>query len=65
MSTCTDNRLRVWDNLYAGVEAPTREIVHSQDFNRYLTPFRAVWDPKVCVCPRPAAACPRTVPRTC
>ena len=27
-------------------EAPDREIVHSHDFNRYLTPFRAEWDPK-------------------
>ncbi len=26
--------------------APDREIVHSHDFNRYLTPFRAEWDPK-------------------
>jgi DNA damage-binding protein 2 len=25
---------------------PDREIVHSHDFNRYLTPFRAEWDPK-------------------
>ena len=23
-----------------------REIVHSQNFNRYLTAFRAEWDPK-------------------
>lgn len=25
---------------------PSREIIHSHDFNRYLTPFRAEWDPK-------------------
>jgi len=28
------------------MERPAREIVHSHDFNRYLTPFRAEWDPK-------------------
>ncbi len=39
-------RLRVWDYLLSAGEPPDREIVHSHDFNRYLTPFRAEWDPK-------------------
>ena len=39
-------RLRVWDYVLSANEAPDREIVHSHDFNRYLTPFRAEWDPK-------------------
>ena len=46
-----DNRLRVWDHVLpraAEGAAPDRELVHSNDFNRYLTPFRAEWDPKVC-----------------
>ena len=44
--TCADNRLRVWDRLVGVDGPPDREIVHSHDFNRYLTPFRAEWDPK-------------------
>jgi DNA damage-binding protein 2 len=50
LTTCQDNRLRVWDvnsssgSLASGV--PDRELVHSHDFNRYLTAFKAVWDPK-------------------
>lgn len=43
---CVDNRLRVWDRLVGVDGPPDREIVHSHDFNRYLTPFRAEWDPK-------------------
>jgi hypothetical protein len=39
-------RLRVWDYLLSVDGPPDREIVHSHDFNRYLTPFRAEWDPK-------------------
>lgn len=94
LTTCQDNRLRVWDYLYATHQVRTRykacrgevrprhtpklicaasapdppcltgsdfmflphlasplqpanrEIVHSQNFNRYLTAFRAEWDPK-------------------
>ncbi len=46
MSTCIDNRLRVWDYLHSIDKPCDREIVHSHDFNRYLTPFRAEWDPK-------------------
>lgn len=38
-------RLRVWDYLLSAGGPPDREIVHSHDFNRYLTPFRAEWDP--------------------
>lgn len=41
-----DNRLRVWDYIYDIDKGPSREIVHSHDFNRYLTGFRAEWDPK-------------------
>jgi len=46
LTTATDNRLRVWDSpLDAALGAdPARTIVHSHDFNRYLTPFRAEWD---------------------
>ena len=29
-------------------QTPTHEHVHSHDFNRYLTTFRAVFDPKDC-----------------
>jgi hypothetical protein len=46
LSTCIDNRLRVWDAVTALGHAPPREIVHSHDFGRYLTPFRATFDPK-------------------
>ena len=46
LTTCIDNRLRVFNvngDLQSG---DCLEIVHSHDFGRYLTPFRAVWDPK-------------------
>jgi len=47
MSTCTDNRLRVWPSVSSGCGAEAEvQIVHSHDFNRYLTAFKAVWDPK-------------------
>lgn len=46
LSTCQDNRLRVWDNIHQDLKV-SREIIHSHDFNRYLSPFKAVWDPKV------------------
>lgn len=46
LTTCQDNRLRVWDNLLTGHQPPDREIVHSHDRNRYLSPFKAEWDPK-------------------
>jgi DNA damage-binding protein 2 len=46
MSTCLDNRIRVWDNLCADLSEPSREIVHSHNFNRYITSFKAEWDPK-------------------
>ena len=48
VSTCGDNRLRVWDDVVRACDTPDREIVHSHDFNRYLTNFQAVFDPKVC-----------------
>jgi DNA damage-binding protein 2 len=46
LTTCGDNRLRVWDNIAHADAAASRELVHSHDFNRYLSPFKAVWDPK-------------------
>lgn len=47
ITTCQDNRLRVWDAVHTfGTGAPDREIVHSHDFNRHLTPFKAEFDPK-------------------
>jgi len=46
LTTCQDNRLRVWDSLLSCGGPASREIVHSHDFNRYLTPFKAEWDPK-------------------
>ncbi|GFR47466.1 hypothetical protein Agub_g9193, partial [Astrephomene gubernaculifera] len=47
LTTCQDNRLRVWDYVPYGCNGPPdREVVHSHDFNRYLTPFKAEWDPK-------------------
>lgn len=49
LTTCQDNRIRVWDYIFGDLESPSREIVHSHDFNRHLTPFKAEWDPKVSV----------------
>ncbi|PON60433.1 Guanine nucleotide-binding protein, beta subunit [Trema orientale] len=46
VTTSQDNRLRVWDSIFGNLDSPSREIVHSHDFNRHLTPFRAEWDPK-------------------
>ncbi|XP_057772470.1 protein DAMAGED DNA-BINDING 2 [Salvia miltiorrhiza] len=46
LTTSQDNRIRVWDSIFGDLDSPSREIVHSQDFNRHLTPFRAEWDPK-------------------
>ncbi|KAK4764576.1 hypothetical protein SAY86_025666 [Trapa natans] len=46
LTTSQDNRLRVWDSIFGSMGPPNREIVHSHDFNRHLTPFRAEWDPK-------------------
>ncbi|CAN1809008.1 Protein DAMAGED DNA-BINDING 2 [Linum perenne] len=46
LTTAQDNRLRVWDSIFGDLDSPSREIVHSHDFNRHLTPFRAEWDPK-------------------
>ncbi|GAA0183963.1 damaged DNA-binding protein [Lithospermum erythrorhizon] len=46
LTTCQDNRIRVWDSIFGNLDSPSREIVHSHDFNRHLTPFRAEWDPK-------------------
>ncbi|KAL5228486.1 hypothetical protein ABZP36_016751 [Zizania latifolia] len=46
LTTCQDNRIRVWDYIFGNLESPSREIVHSHDFNRHLTPFKAEWDPK-------------------
>ena len=47
LTTAQDNRIRVWDSIFGNLESPSREIVHSHDFNRHLTAFRAEWDPKV------------------
>lgn len=47
-TTCIDNRIRVWDSIHgfsASNGTPDRTLVHSHDFSRYLTPFRARWDP--------------------
>ncbi|XP_071720570.1 protein DAMAGED DNA-BINDING 2 [Rutidosis leptorrhynchoides] len=46
VTTSIDNRIRVWDSVCGNLDTPSREIVHSHDFNRHLTPFRAEWDPK-------------------
>ncbi|RAL42361.1 hypothetical protein DM860_012144 [Cuscuta australis] len=46
LTTSQDNRLHVWDSIYGNLDTPSREIVHSHDFNRHLTAFRAEWDPK-------------------
>ncbi|KAL0370658.1 UNVERIFIED_CONTAM: protein DAMAGED DNA-BINDING 2 [Sesamum angustifolium] len=46
LTTSQDNRLRVWDSIFGNLDSPSREIVHSHDFNRHLTAFRAEWDPK-------------------
>lgn len=47
LTTSQDNRLRIWDSIFGDMDSPSREIVHSHDFNRHLTPFKAEWDPKV------------------
>lgn len=46
LTTSQDNRLRIWDSIFGNMASPSREIVHSHDFNRHLTPFKAEWDPK-------------------
>ncbi|XP_072996150.1 DNA damage-binding protein 2 isoform X1 [Typha latifolia] len=46
LTTSQDNRIRLWDSIFGNLDSPSREIVHSHDFNRHLTPFRAEWDPK-------------------
>ncbi|KAL3850595.1 hypothetical protein ACJIZ3_012477 [Penstemon smallii] len=46
LTTSQDNRLSIWDSIFGDMDSPSREIVHSHDFNRHLTPFRAEWDPK-------------------
>ena len=49
LTTCQDNRMRVWDHWPTSSVSdgtPDREIIHSHNFNRHLTPFRAVFDPK-------------------
>ncbi|XP_068668565.1 protein DAMAGED DNA-BINDING 2 [Aristolochia californica] len=46
LTTSQDNRIRIWDCIFGNLETPSREIVHSHDFNRHLTCFRAEWDPK-------------------
>ncbi|KAF3777410.1 DAMAGED DNA-BINDING 2 protein [Nymphaea thermarum] len=46
LTTSQDNRIRVWNSIFGNLERPSREIVHSHDFNRHLTCFRAEWDPK-------------------
>lgn len=46
LTTSLDNRIRVWDSIFGNLDYPSREIVHSHDFNRYLTAFRAEWDVK-------------------
>ncbi|KAG0465230.1 hypothetical protein HPP92_019394 [Vanilla planifolia] len=38
-TTSQDNRIRVWDLIFGDLSQPSREIVHSHDFNRHLTPF--------------------------
>ena len=53
LTTSLDNRLQVWDcvhkfcgdvNTYP--DAKPLSLVHSHDFHRHLSPFRAAWDPK-------------------
>ncbi len=36
----------MWDSLVGDMSTPSHELVHSHDFARYLTTFKAVWDPK-------------------
>ncbi len=35
LTTCQDNRFRVWDLCTSVAQPPDREIVHSHDFNRH------------------------------
>jgi DNA damage-binding protein 2 len=55
------DRIRVYGDVFGDVAKPTVEVIHSHEFARYLTPFRAVWDPKVragvCVAALCAAWC--------
>jgi DNA damage-binding protein 2 len=46
MTSCQDNRIRIWDLIQLAGGPPSREIVHSHNFSRHLTAFKAEWDPK-------------------
>jgi WD40 repeat protein len=43
LTTCQDNRLRVWENAAAVNETPDKEIVHSHDFNRWGPAAHRLW----------------------
>ncbi|KAF8402664.1 hypothetical protein HHK36_010753 [Tetracentron sinense] len=44
--TAQDNCLKVLNSFFGNLDSPSQESVHSHDFNKHLTPFRAEWDPK-------------------
>lgn len=53
LTTSIDNRIRVWPDVHVFqgdvntfTDAQPITFVHSHDFHRYLSPFRATWDPK-------------------
>ncbi|KAB2616523.1 protein DAMAGED DNA-BINDING 2-like [Pyrus ussuriensis x Pyrus communis] len=33
LSTSQDSRIRIWDSIFGNMDTPSREIVHSHDFN--------------------------------
>lgn len=53
LTTSFDNRLRVWHDVHAiqgdanaYVDSqPDHTIIHSHDFHRHISPFKAAWDP--------------------
>lgn len=46
VTTCNDNLLRFWTPQANGKEAQVIKIKHNNNTGRYITNFRAVWDPK-------------------
>lgn len=53
LTTSMDNKLQLWRNIHAFhgnvndyPDASPIEMIHSHNFHRYLSPFRAVWDPR-------------------
>ena len=46
VTTCNDNLVRFWTPAGQGKEGQVIKIKHNNNTGRYITNFRAVWDPK-------------------